>query len=134
MRRDIRRPAGIKWVAEGGGVGQELEPALDITANIANTDEPSQGVTRNRGDLPGELEGHWKLFIGYQPRISMGPAHSIHQGSKVWSNIRVEGRMVFVRACVIILPAIRPIAAGKIVRALGMNEVDFVKVRICGTR
>jgi hypothetical protein len=115
-------------------VCQELEPALDVAANIANTDEPSQGITRNRGDFPSEFEGYRKLFIGYQPRVSMGPANSVHQGSKVWSDIRVEGRMVFVGVRVIILPAKRPIAAGKIIGALGVNKVDLAKVRVCDTR
>jgi hypothetical protein len=60
----------------------------------------------------------------------MGPADGIHQGCKVWSDIRVEGRMVFVRVGVIVLTAVRSIAAGKIIRALGMNKVDLVKVRV----
>jgi len=115
-------------------VGQELEPALDIAADIANADEPSQGVTKHGGDLPSKLEGYRKLFIGYQPRVFVRPANGVHQGSEVWSNIHMERRTVFVRVGVIVLPAIRPIATSKIIRALGMNKVDLVEVRLWGTR
>jgi len=111
-------------------VSQEFEPALDIAADIANADEPSRGVTENRGDLPSKLEGYWELFIGYQPRVFVRPANGVHQGSEVRSNIRMEGRTVFVRVGVIVLSAVRSIATGEIIRALGMNKVDLVKVRV----
>ena len=111
-------------------MGQELEPALDITADIANADEPSRGVTKNRGDLPSKLEGYRELFIGYQPRVFVRPANGIHQGSEVRSNILMEGREVFVRVGVIVLPAVRSIATGEIISALGMNKVDLAKVRV----
>ena len=111
-------------------MGEELESTLDITADVADTDKPSQGVTRNRGDLPSKFEGDRKLFISYQPGESMSPANGIHQGCEVWSDIRVEGRMVFVRVGIIIFTAIRPIATCKIVRALGMDKVNLVKVRV----
>jgi hypothetical protein len=58
------------------------------------------------------------------------PANGINQGSEVWSNIRMKGRMVFVRVGVIVLPAIRSIGTGKIIRALGMDKVDLVEVRV----
>ena len=64
----------------------------------------------------------------------MRPANGIDQGSEVWSNTRVKGRMVFVRVGVIILPAVRSVVTGKIIRALGMNKVEPTKVRIWGTR
>jgi len=71
-------------------MGQELESALDVATDVANADKPSQGVTKNRGDVPGELEGDQKLFIGYQPREFARPADGVHQSRKVWSDIRVE--------------------------------------------
>ena len=110
-------------------MGQELESASDITADVANADKPSQGVTRQRGDLPSEFKGDRKLLIGYQPREPMRPADGIHQGSEVWSNTRVEGRMVFVGVGVIVLAAVCPVMTGKIIGALGMNKVDLMKVR-----
>ena len=64
----------------------------------------------------------------------MGPADGIHHGCEVWSNIRVERRMVFMRVGVIVLAGVRPIAAGKILGALGMNEVDPMKVRVWDIR
>jgi len=115
-------------------MGQELESPLDIATDVTNADKPSQGVARNRGDLPGELEGDQKLFIAYQPREFARPTDGVHQGRKVWSDILVEGRMVFVGVGVIILTAVRSIATGKIIRALGMNEVDPMKVRVWDTR
>lgn len=111
-------------------MGQELEPALDIAADIPNADEPSRGVTESRGDLPSKLEGYWELFIGYQPRVFVRPANGIHQGSEVRSNIRMEGRTVFARVGVIVPPVVRSVAPGEIIRALGMNKVDLVKVRV----
>ena len=60
----------------------------------------------------------------------MRPANGIDQGSEVWSNTRVKGRMVFVRVGVIVLAAVCPIITSKIIRALGMNKVDPTKVRI----
>ena len=60
----------------------------------------------------------------------MRPTNGVHQGSKVWGDIRVEGRMVFVRVSVIVLPVVRSIATGKIIRALSVNEVNLVKVRV----
>ena len=64
----------------------------------------------------------------------MGPANSIHQSCKVRSDVSVEGGMVFTRVGVIVFAAVRSIAAGKIIRALGVNEVDLVKVRVWDVR
>jgi hypothetical protein len=130
MRRKIRRSANVKRIAEGGTVGQELEATLDITTDVANANKPPQGVTRNRCDFPRELESGWKLFIGYQPREPVRPANSIHQGCEVWSDIRVEGRMIFVGIGVIILTAVWAIATGKMIRTLDVSQVDLVKVRV----
>ena len=63
VRGEVCRPAGVRWVAEGGGVCQELESALDITADVANADKPSQRVTRDDSDLPSKFEGYRQLFI-----------------------------------------------------------------------
>lgn len=115
-------------------MGQELQSALNVAADISNTDKPPQGITRNRSDLPSEFEGDQKLLIGYQPRVSMGPANGINQSCEVWSDIRVEGRVVFGRVTVIILAAVRSIPAGKIIRVLGMNKVDLAEVSFYGTR
>ena len=38
------------------------------------------------------------------------------------------------RVGVIILTGVRPIAAGKVIGALGMNKVDLMKVGVCDTR
>jgi len=130
MRGDVRRSASVKWITKGGTTGQELESALNIAANVANADKPSQGVTRSCGNLPSEFEGDRKLFICYQPRESMGPANGVYEGCKVWSDICVEGRVVFVRVGVIILAVVRSGGAGEIIGALGMNKVDLVKVGI----
>ena len=111
-------------------MGQELESALDVAADVANADKPSQRVTGNRGDLPSKFKGDRKLFVGYQPREFMRPTNGVHQGCKIWSDIRVEGRMIFTRVGVIVLPAVRSIATGKIIRALCMNKVDLVKIRV----
>lgn len=115
-------------------MGKELESASDVTADVANTNKSSQGVTGKRGDLPSEFEGDRKLFIGYQPRKPMRPANGINKGSEVRSDTRVEGRVVFVRIGVIVLTAVCSITTGQIIGALGMNEVDPTKVRIWGTR
>ena len=70
------------------------------------------------------------MFISYQPRESIRPANGINQGCEVWGDIRVEGRMVFVRVGVIVLAAVRSVTTGKIIRAFGMNKVDPTEVRI----
>ena len=111
-------------------MSQELESTLDVAADVTNVDKSSQGVTRNRGDLPSEFESDRKLCVGYQPRESMRPANGIHQGCEIWSDIRMEGRVVFVRVGIIVLTGVRPITTGEIVRALGMNKVDLMKVRV----
>lgn len=64
----------------------------------------------------------------------MGPANSIDQGCKVRCDVLVEGRMVFVGVGIIVLAAVRSIATGKVIRPLGMNKVDLVKVRVWGLR
>ena len=111
-------------------MGQKLESALDITTYIANTNKPSQGIARYHGDLPSKFESDRELFVGYQPREFVRPANGIDQGCEVRGDIRMEGRMVFVRVGIVVLPAVRSIVTGKIIRTLGMNKVNLVKVRV----
>lgn len=111
-------------------MGQELESALDIAGYVANANKPSQGIARHCGNLPSKFEGDRKLFVSYQPGEFVRPANGIDQGCKVRSDIRIEGRMVFVRVGIIVLPAVRSIATGKIIRVLGMNEINLVKVYV----
>lgn len=64
----------------------------------------------------------------------MRPTNGVHQGCKIWNDIRVGGRMIFARVGVIVLPAVRSIAAGKVIGALCVNKVDFVKGCVWGVR
>ena len=64
----------------------------------------------------------------------MRPANGIHQGCEIWGDVHVERRTVLMRVGVIVFTAVRSVTAGKIVGALGVNKVDFVKVRIWDSR
>ena len=64
----------------------------------------------------------------------MRPANGIHEGREIWGDIRVKGRAVLLRVCVIIFTTICAIVTGKIIRAFCMNEVDFVKIRVWVTQ
>ena len=111
-------------------MGQELKSALDIATDISNADEPSKRIAGNSGDLPSDFESDGKLFIGYQPRVSVRPTDGIDQSCEVWSNSGMEGRTIFGRITVIIIAAVGSIVAGKIIGALCVNEVDLVEIRV----
>jgi hypothetical protein len=134
VRGKIRWPTSVKRIAEGGAVRQELEPALDITADVSYTDKPPKGITGNRGNLPSKFKGDRKLFVGDQPRESVRPSNSVHQGCEVWRDICVEGRVIFGRVGVVILAAVCTIDAGEVIGTLDTNKVDLVKVGIYGVR
>lgn len=112
-------------IADGGRVGDELEPAFKVAGDVGDADHPvPELVLPLRSDAS---QRGIELLVVEDARRRSGPEGAVDEEGEVWCNAGVEMRAEAVRMLVVLLTVeCVALAMGEVVLQLQLRSVDGV--------